>query len=219
MLADDRVVDEGTWLRAEQQTAGRGRQGRVWDSPAGNLYASTLVALRPGDPPAAGLALVAAVALEEAVRGALPEPSALRLKWPNDLLLAGAKLSGILLERRAAHVVVGVGVNVAHHPALADRATTSLRAAGATVDAATLLENLADGFASWLDVWRGQGIAPVAAQWSTRAHPVGTALSVRLPNQTALEGQFLGLDASGALLLGLADGTRHVIHAGDVFVV
>ncbi|WP_335310314.1 biotin--[acetyl-CoA-carboxylase] ligase [Sphingomonas phyllosphaerae] len=218
-LAGDRVVDEGTWLRAEQQTAGRGRQGRVWDSPAGNLYASTLVALRPDDPPAAGLALVAAVALEETVRGVLPDARALQLKWPNDLLLDGAKLSGILLERGAAHVVVGIGVNVAHHPALADRATTSLRAAGATVDAATLLERLAERFVSWLGVWRAQGIAPVAAQWSARAHPVGTALSVRLPDQTTLEGQFLGLDMSGALLLGLADGTRHVIHAGDVFVV
>lgn len=212
-------MDEGTWLRAEQQTAGRGRQGRVWDSPAGNLYASTLVAIRPDDPPAAGLALVAAVALEQTVRDALPDASALRLKWPNDLLLGGAKLSGILLERGAAHVVVGIGVNVAHHPVLADRATTSLRAAGATVDAATLLENLADRFAAWVAIWRGQGMAPVAARWSERAHPVGTALNVRLPDQTALDGQFVGLDASGALLIGLADGTRHVIHAGDVFVV
>ena len=177
------------------------------------------MAIRPGDPPAAGLALVAAVALEEAVHGVLPDASALTLKWPNDLLLAGAKLSGILLERGAAHVVVGIGVNVAHHPALADRATTSLRAAGATVDAATLLADLADRFAAWLAVWRETGMAPVAARWSTRAHPVGTALTVRLPDQTALDGQFLGLDASGALLLGLADGTRHVIHAGDVFVV
>ncbi|WP_333917352.1 biotin--[acetyl-CoA-carboxylase] ligase [Sphingomonas sp. LR60] len=218
-LAGDRAVDEGTWLRAEQQTAGRGRQGRVWDSPAGNLYASTLVAIRPGDPSAAGLALVAAVALEETVRGILPDARALRLKWPNDLLLDGAKLSGILLERGAAHVVVGIGVNVAHHPALADRATTSLHAAGATVDAATLLGDLADRFAAWLTVWRGQGMAPIAARWSERAHAVGTALKVRLPSQTALEGRFLGLDTSGALLLGLADGTRHVIHAGDVFVV
>ncbi|MFK3889033.1 biotin--[acetyl-CoA-carboxylase] ligase [Sphingomonas sp. NPDC079357] len=218
-LADDRAVDEGTWLRAEQQTAGRGRQGRVWDSPAGNLYASTLVAIRPGDPPAAGLALVAAVALEEAVHRVLPDASALTLKWPNDLLLAGAKLSGILLERGASYVVVGIGVNVAHHPALADRATTSLRAAGATVDAATLLADLADRFAAWLLVWRDAGMAPVAARWSDRAHPVGTALMVRLPDQTVLDGQFRGLDASGALLLGLADGTRHVIHAGDVFVV
>ncbi|VXC44143.1 Biotin--protein ligase [Sphingomonas sp. 8AM] len=213
------MVDEGTWLRAEQQTAGRGRQGRVWNSPAGNLSASTLVAIRPDDPPAAGLALVAAVALEGAVRGVLPVATALRLKWPNDLLLDGAKLSGILLERGAAHVVVGIGVNVAHHPVLGDRATTSLRAAGATIDAATLLDQLARRFAEWLSVWRGQGMGPVAARWSERAHPVGTMLSVRLPDQTTLEGQFIGLDASGALLLGLADGARHVIHAGDVFVV
>lgn len=153
------------------------------------------------------------------MRLTLPDASALTLKWPNDLLLGGAKLSGILLERAGAHVVVGIGVNVAHHPALADRLTTSLRAAGAAVDAATLLDDLADPFATWLAVWREAGMAPVAVRWSERSHPVGTALNVRLPDQTALDGQFLGLDASGALLLGLADGTRHVIHAGDVFVV
>ncbi|MDR6787613.1 BirA family biotin operon repressor/biotin-[acetyl-CoA-carboxylase] ligase [Sphingomonas sp. BE138] len=172
-----------------------------------------------GDPPAAGLALVAAVALEEAVRGALPDAGGLRLKWPNDLLLDGAKLSGVLLERGGPHVVVGIGVNVAHHPDLPDRTTTSLRAAGATDDAAALLDRLAEGFSRWLATWRAAGIAAVATRWSERAHPAGTALSVHLPDGAALEGRFLGLDASGALLLGLADGTRHVIHAGDVFLV
>lgn len=213
------MVEDGVWLRAEQQTAGRGRQGRAWQSPPGNLYASTVVRLLPHDPPAAGLAMVAAVALEEVVRAVLPDAEKLYLKWPNDVLLDGAKLSGILLERGGEHVVVGIGVNVAHHPELTDRATTSLRAEGATVDAATLLSDLAARFARWLEVWRGQGIAPVAARWGERAHPIGTALSVRLPDGGALNGQFLGLDASGALLLGLVDGTRHVIHAGDVFLV
>lgn len=218
-LARDGAVEDGVWLRAEQQTAGRGRQGRAWQSPPGNLYASTVVRLLPHDPRAAGLALVAAVALEEAVRGALPDASNLQLKWPNDLLLGGAKLSGILLERGGEHVVVGIGVNVAHHPELPDRPTTSLRAAGAAVDAAVFLDDLAQRFARWFETWRGQGIAPIAAQWGERAHPVGTTLSVRLPDGAALAGRFAGLDASGALLLDLADGTRHVIHAGDVFLV
>jgi BirA family biotin operon repressor/biotin-[acetyl-CoA-carboxylase] ligase len=159
------------------------------------------------------------VALEETVRATLPDAADLRLKWPNDLLLRDAKLSGILLERVGAAVVVGIGVNVAHHPALADRATTSLRAAGATRDAAQLLDDLATRFATWLGVWRAQGIAPVAARWTERAHPVGTMLRVRLPDASERDGRFLGLDAGGALLLGLADGTRHVIHAGDVFLV
>ena len=207
------------WLRAAQQTAGRGRQGRAWQSPPGNLYASTIVRVRADDPPAAGLALVAAVALEEAVHDVLPDAGALQLKWPNDLLLHGAKVSGILLERGGAHVVIGTGVNVVHHPDLPDRATTSLRAAGATVDAAALLEKLVERFAAWLAAWRARGIAPVAERWSARAHPVGTALSVRVPDGATLNGRFLGLDASGALLIGLAGGARHVIHAGDVFLV
>lgn len=218
-LARDGVIEDGVWLRAEQQTDGRGRQGRAWRSPPGNLYASTIVRIAPHDPPAPGLALVAAVALEETIRSLLPDPRGLRLKWPNDLLFDDAKLSGILLERAGDHVVVGIGVNVAHHPALDERATTSLHAHHARIDVAELLERLADRFTAWLATWRGRGIAPVAAQWSARAHPAGTILSVRLPDGAVLEGAFAGLDADGALLLSGRDGARHVVHAGDVFLV
>jgi BirA family transcriptional regulator, biotin operon repressor / biotin---[acetyl-CoA-carboxylase] ligase len=95
-------LGEGVWLRAERQQGGRGRQGRAWVSPVGNFYGSTLVRLRDSDPAPATLALVAAVALEEVVRAYLPEATpALAIKWPNDVLLGGAKLSGILLERTA----------------------------------------------------------------------------------------------------------------------
>src|SRR3954453_13260164 len=88
---------EGTWLRAERQSGGKGRQGRAWLSPAGNLHASTLVRIQPKDPPAPTLALVAAVALHETLRSHAPD---VRIKWPNDLLVGGAKLAGILLERQ-----------------------------------------------------------------------------------------------------------------------
>ena len=213
--------EDGLWLRAGRQTAGKGRQGRAWDSPAGNLFASTLVRLSAGDPPAATLALVAAVALEEAVRLALPPARTrqLALKWPNDLLIAGAKLSGILLERADDWVVIGVGVNVAHHPALADRATTSLAAEGAAVDAAAFLSHLADLTAAWLHLWRRDGLAPVVARWSERAHPPGTPLVARLPNGESVEGVFAALDQAGALVLRLADGTHRAIHAGDIFLI
>ncbi|MFD1788616.1 biotin--[acetyl-CoA-carboxylase] ligase [Sphingomonas floccifaciens] len=212
---------EGRWLRAECQTAGRGRQGRVWDSRTGNLYASTLVRLRPGDPPAATLALVASVALDEAISLLCPALAAggrLRIKWPNDLLLDGAKLVGILLERADDAVVVGFGVNCAHYPALPDRATTSLADAGCPVEPAILVEALADSFARWVARWRGLGIAPVRARWLDRAHPRGTALVARA-GDTATEGLFDGLDADGALVLRLADGSRRVIHAADVFLL
>lgn len=208
---------EGLWLRAERQTAGRGRQGRDWVSPPGNLYASTLVRLHPSDPPAPSLALVAAVALAETVEafGAAPQ-----IKWPNDLLIDGAKLSGILLERAGDAVVVGLGANLAHHPEGIDRPATSLAAIlGHAPDADTFLAALADSFARWLYRWRAEGLAPVRARWIEKAHPVGFALTARLPDGTTLEGLFDGLDDMGALRLRLADGQVHVIHAADVFLI
>ena len=212
-------ASEGLWLRAERQTGGRGRQGRTWVSPPGNLYTSTLVRLRPTDPQAASLALVAAVALEEAVRAHLGEAAVPTLKWPNDLLLDGAKLSGILLERSGDAVVIGLGVNLAQHPNDLDRVATSLAAHGAIVDPATFQDTLADTFARWLGVWRGQGLAPIRARWLERAHPPGTPLTARLPDGSAVDGLFDGLDASGALVLRLADGNRRVIHAADIFLL
>ena len=212
-------ASEGLWLRAERQTGGRGRQGRTWVSPPGNLYTSTLVRLRPTDPEAASLALVAAVALEEAVRAHLGDAAVPTLKWPNDLLLDGAKLSGILLERAADAVVIGIGVNLAQHPHDLDRATTSLAAHGAIVDPATFQETLADAFARWLGVWRGQGLAPVRTRWLERAHPPGTPLTARLPDGSAIDGLFDGLDIGGALVLRLADGGRRVIHAADIVLL
>ena len=209
-------AEEGLWLRAERQTAGRGRQGRAWSSPPGNLYASTLVRLRSSDPPAATLALVAAVALHETV-GVFG--SRAQLKWPNDLLVSGAKLSGILLERSEDAVVIGIGVNLAHHPDLPDRSTTSLAAQGASVAPQAVVEVLADTFARWLQRWRGEGLAAIRTAWLAAAHPIGTALTARLPDGSAHEGLFDGLDPDGALILRLASGQRHVIHAADVFLL
>lgn len=237
------AAEEGLWLRAERQTAGRGRQGRQWDSPAGNFYGSTLVRLRAGDPAAATLGFVAAVALAEVVAEII-EPSAsaldggasrsllertaqqrgdrkggLRLKWPNDLLLHGAKLSGILLERAGDDVVIGIGVNLAHHPDLPDRPTTSLAAHGAALDAAAFAPKLADAIARWIERWRADGFAPVRERWLELAHPIGSPLRAVLPDGDVVEGAFETLDAYGVLILHLADGTRRSIHAGDVFPV
>lgn len=208
---------EGWWLRAERQGAGRGRQGRTWVSPPGNFHGSTIVRLRAGDPPAATLGFLAAVALGEVV--ALVLGGSPMLKWPNDLLLGGAKLSGILLERAEDAVVVGVGVNLAHHPDLPDRRTTSLAAHDVMIGADPFAEMLADGFARWLGRWRGEGFAPVRGAWLARAHPIGMALSAHLPDGSAAEGLFDGIDGDGALILRLAGGERRVIHAADVFLV
>ena len=188
-------------------------------SPPGNLYASTLVRLQPHDPPAPTLALVAAVALAEAV-DAFADGRALLLKWPNDLLIDGAKLSGILLERTGDAVVIGFGVNLAHFPTDIDRPATSLAAAtGVAPTPDSVLSALADALARWIGRWRGEGLSPIRARWLERAHPPGTALSARLPDGGAIEGLFEGLDETGALRLRLADGRTHVIHAADVFLI
>ena len=219
---------EGLWLRADRQTAGRGRQGRAWASPVGNLYASTLVRVHAGDPQAATLALVAAVALEETVRVFAPQLSrppetggkgALTIKWPNDLLIDGAKLTGILLERSGDAVVIGTGVNLTHHPEALDRPTTSLAAHGIFVEPAPFLDTLAEIFARWLARWRNDGLGPIRTRWIERAHPRGTALSARTGDGAVIDGLFDGLNEQGALILRLADGTRHVMHAGDVFLI
>jgi BirA family biotin operon repressor/biotin-[acetyl-CoA-carboxylase] ligase len=212
-------IGEGFWLRAVSQTAGRGRLSRDWVSPPGNLYASTIVRTRPGDPPPATLALVAAVALDE-VAVAYAAPDRLALKWPNDLLLDGAKLSGILLERSGDAVIAGVGVNLAHHPDGLDRPVTSLAAAGfGAPDPALFVTDLAQAFARWLSRWRQDGIGDIRTRWVERAHPRGTALAVHMPGADPLPGLFDGLDDDGALRLRLADGTTRRIHAGDVFML
>lgn len=190
--------------------------GRAWVSPPGNLYASSLVRLRPTDPGPATLALVASVALDETLRGYGAEPW---IKWPNDLFIGEAKLTGILLERSGDAVVVGIGVNLAHHPDGLDRVVTSLAAEGlGAPDPDLFLRDLAEAFARWLSVWRAS-LEPVRRRWLERAHPVGAALSVRLPGQEAIDGLFDGLDPHGALRLRLASGEVQVIHAGDVFTI
>ncbi|WP_420141782.1 biotin--[acetyl-CoA-carboxylase] ligase [Sphingomonas sp.] len=207
-------ASEGVWLRAERQTGGRGRAGRAWTSPPGNLYASTIVRLRPGDPPAPTLALVAAVAAE-GVASAYAGPGHLTIKWPNDIVAGPAKLAGILLERADDAVVIGIGVNLAHHPSDLDRPAISIAAlSGAAPDPHPFLVELADAFAHWLGRWRGEGLGPVRARWLARAHPIGSALRTG-----GREGLFEGLTDEGALLIRYADGTNSIIRAGDVFLL
>lgn len=215
-LAQAGDVDEGVWLRAERQSAGRGRLGRAWLSPLGNLYASTVVLLRPDDPSAASLSLVAGVALVETAGQFAP---GIMLKWPNDVLLDGAKLAGILLERAGQAVIVGFGVNLLHSPDVPGRRTASLAGAGMTIAPETFAESLAGAFAAWLERWRSEGLEVIIARWLTRAHPTGAPLRAALPDGSSLTGTFAGLDHSGALRLRLADGAERVIHAGDVFAI
>ncbi|SFR82880.1 biotin--[acetyl-CoA-carboxylase] ligase [Sphingomonas jatrophae] len=211
---------EGSWVRADVQTGGRGRLGRIWVSPPGNLHASTFVRRRAGDPPPATLAFVTAVALEELLT-AYAGAGQVRIKWPNDLMLdAGngwAKAAGILLEADASAVVVGIGVNLAHRPPALDRPTAALADIAAAPAPATFVEELAASFARWLTRWRGEGFDPVRARWLERAHPVGTALRVQAADGMR-EGLFDGLAVDGALRLRTAEGVI-MVQAGDVFLL
>lgn len=209
---------EGSWLVADRQTAGKGRQGRKWFDGAGNFMGSTVVRLNSRDPAPATLALVAGLAVYEAVLPMLPDPSALRLKWPNDLILGAAKLAGILLEREGEAIVVGVGVNLAAGPDLPDRQTVALSAFGPTPDRDLFAQGIAAAFDRELERWRTYGVEPLTRRWQTVAHPQGTSLVVQPPGETLLHGEFAGLSAEGAMRLVLADGTTRVIHAGDVML-
>jgi len=213
LLADSGAV-EGGWLVALEQEAGKGRQGRTWISAKGNFSGSTIVTLRAGDPPAATLSLAAGLALAEAIDVAIPAQP-LMLKWPNDLMLLGRKVAGILLERSGDRVVIGFGVNLASAPALDDRRAASLDSAITPQAFAPLL---AASFARLLDLWRSCDSAALARAWQERAHPVGTRLTVHVSQDEVVGGGFAGLDPDGALRLRLDDGSIQVIRAADVFL-
>lgn len=211
-------LPEGCWLRAGRQTGGRGRMGRSWESVEGNLYCSTLVRLNANDPAPHSLALVAANAVHALVAPLCAGKA--RIKWPNDVLVDGAKIAGILLERSGDAIVAGIGINVVSHPQGLDRPVTSLLAQGAAdAEAGALLDRLTQLFAHWLAVWRAQGLEPVRTHWLFNAHPGGTPMRVVQPDGEIIEGTFDTLDRHGMLILRLANGQSRAIHAGDILLI
>ena len=206
----------GTVVTAREQTAGRGRQGRSWVSPAGNVYLSIL--LRLDLPPArlAELGFVAALAVADVVDAHLPGRAA--LKWPNDVLVDGAKISGILIELADDAAIIGIGLNVLRVPEQTPYPVTSLGAlvcregAEGQVDAAR--EVLLEALAQRLDAWQSSGFERVRADWLRRAHPSGTRLQVGT-RAGVIEGCFAGLADDGALLLDTAGSVRRLL-VGDV---
>ena len=210
------------WLTAGVQTAGRGRQGRHWQTPSGNLAATLLTTTARPPMQAAQLAFVAALAVADLV-SAYVTPGLVTLKWPNDTLLGGAKVSGVLIESGAlpeggVWLAVGMGVNLAHHPHDTERPSTSLAACMNVPPPGPeeALPRLANAFAYWQALWEAQGFQPIAAAWTSRAHGLGLACTARLPTET-VHGVSEGLDPDGALRLRLTDGSLRRITAGDVF--
>jgi BirA family biotin operon repressor/biotin-[acetyl-CoA-carboxylase] ligase len=217
-LGAGEAVREGHWLVADRQSAGRGRQGRSWLDGPGNFMGSTAVRLLPQDPAPSSLSFVAALATYEALLGHVAMPLSLELKWPNDILLDGAKLVGILLERAGDAAVIGIGVNLAWAPVLADYATGHLKAIGPAPERDAFARDLMLSFDRELDRWRQFGLDPILSRWVAAAHPLGSALTVHSADGARVWGGFDGLEPDGALRLRLADGALRVIHAGDVTI-
>jgi BirA family transcriptional regulator, biotin operon repressor / biotin---[acetyl-CoA-carboxylase] ligase len=211
------------WIVADEQSEGRGRSGRRWHSPKGNLYAT--LGLRPGVSPAEAtqLSFVAALAAYDAIASHLPaeQVGALRLKWPNDILLGGAKIAGILIESAAyprtagLAAAIGIGINVAQAPADTGRPVAAL---GLAPNArAAVFEELARAFDAWLDRWDlARGFAAIRDAWLMRAHAMGEPLNVSL-NGSTIRGRFQGLDERGALRLKTDAGDVIAVTAGDVY--
>jgi BirA family transcriptional regulator, biotin operon repressor / biotin---[acetyl-CoA-carboxylase] ligase len=208
------------WIVAGEQSAGRGRRGRAWASPAGNLHA-TLMLIDPAPPAVAPqLAFVAGLALHDAVAAAAPSLAPrLALKWPNDLLCAGRKIGGILIEGEGdpVAVAVGIGVNCRYHPDATEFPATSVASEGADVGTTTLFDGLAAAMETRLRQWRrGSGFAGIRAAWLERAAGVGEPVRVRLSgHETA--GRFETIDDSGRLMLRTSTQDLEPIAAGDVF--
>ena len=218
----------GTVLSASRQTDGRGRRGRGWVSPAGNLYLSLLLRPSCALSAASQLAFVSALSVANALAPLLPADAAPQCKWPNDVLAGGGKIAGILLESAGpdakGHVewiVVGIGVNAEQAPDAPAEGGASLRPvslaglAGSSPKPAVLEDAILAQFAAHFDVWEADGFAPIRRGWLARTWPRGTAMEVRLPKRR-LQGYFEDIDATGALVLSTNDGARRTIAAGDV---
>jgi len=210
------------WVIADEQLSGRGRQGRVWSSPSGNLHASALILEPCPIERGAEIGFVAGVAAQRACAD-LGVTSA-RLKWPNDLQVGGAKLAGLLVEglttpQRRFAAIVGIGVNVASAPEVAAYPTTSLtQLAGRPVQARALFERLSIRFEEALGIWgRGAGFAAIREAWLATAAGLGGPIRVNDP-KGAREGRFVGLDERGRLMLE-RDGGMEIIESADLTLI
>jgi BirA family biotin operon repressor/biotin-[acetyl-CoA-carboxylase] ligase len=212
------------WVVARRQTEGRGRNGRHWASAPGNLYASLLFEPACALGKVHQLSLLAGIAVLEAILAAArgTPVAELRLKWPNDVLIAGAKCAGILSESRSSAggervvAVIGIGINLSSHPTGLGRAATNLAAHGLNVTPEAMLASLSEAMSRWLKTWDGgAGFARVRSAWLFRAGAAGESLTVNTGRQEIV-GSFVDLDADGALVVRDAAGVLRTLTFGDV---
>lgn len=228
-LTQARAGDAGpTWFVTTEQTAGRGRRQRAWIAPRGNLASSILEIMRVPPGTAATLGFAAGVALERALqqvsleaRARTGEDFGFRLKWPNDVLAAGKKLAGILLEAENVGdrlaVVVGIGTNVIAAPEGTPYPATSLHALGLQVSAEDLFTALSDAWAEMRGVWDdGRGFGEIRKLWLDRAAGLGEPVSIQ-SGASMIDGVFDTIDDTGCLIVLTADNRRVPVSAGDVY--
>jgi BirA family transcriptional regulator, biotin operon repressor / biotin---[acetyl-CoA-carboxylase] ligase len=208
------------WIMAREQTAGRGRRGREWVSARGNLFATLL--LRPGKPAdvCAQLSFAAALAVGDVVAQFAPA-ARVALKWPNDVLLDGKKVAGILLEssggRTLEWLAVGIGINLANSPSGTETPAISFtEITGSAPDADDALARLAARWNAWYGAWMKTGFAALKDAWLARAAGLGERVTARLGTRE-VQGVFEGLADDGALILRENDGSATRIAAGEVF--
>lgn len=216
-------AQRGTIVIAERQTAGRGREGRVWASPPGGLYMSVI--LRPSLPLVAvpPMTLAIGVGVCAAVRAFGAHAS---LKWPNDLLVDGRKLAGVLVEaqsqgNRLESVVAGIGINLdGELPGeLGERGITLAEAAGAPIDRDAFIESLLAHVEKWVERYVGVGLAAIVPAWTERMVHGLIARATPMHDDAPIVGVVAGLDSDGSLLLRTDDGTIHRVRSGDVEVL
>lgn len=211
------------WISAARQTAGRGRRGRAWELPTGNLAATLMLRPDKSATECAQLSFVAAIAACDMLAAFAPHAE-VRVKWPNDILAGGRKIAGILLELASqggeapGWLAIGIGVNLSTHPEGTEFPATSLTALAVkpAPSADDALLHLAANFAKWYEVWRGEGFAAIRDAWLARAAGLGGRIRARLTHEET-SGVFEGIDESGALLLRESVGRVRAIPAGEVF--
>ncbi len=229
-----RLAEQGDlgplWVRADKQTDGRGRRGREWYSPRGNLFCTGLYSHFGNAQQAALISFVAALSVADLVRCYIKDAAEISLKWPNDVLVNGAKISGILLETGnyggKSWIAIGIGVNLVAHPKVADYGTTDILS-HMPEESLTVSEPLMSGpdaalailssrFEHWRHILMTEGFEPIRRQWLRQAKNIPGSVTVRLPTKS-FTGEATGLGKNGELQVRLPNGTMTDVHAGDVF--
>lgn len=213
----------GLWITALSQSMGRGRRGRDWVSDEGNLFASLLLRPKCNPKEASNLSFVAALGVWNTLHEILPEGSDLKCKWPNDILINGKKIGGILLESSISRnnnldfLILGIGINLLHFPDVSGYQTTSLKhEIGIEVKLNSIQMALFNNIDKWINVWQDFGFGPIRSAWLEKAYNINQHIKVNLGEET-FEGTFKGLSSDGGLIVETDDGLERVIFSGEVF--